>query len=121
MDILLWIIQIFLAVVFITLGLAKAVVPMEKLRKAMNWVNEFGQKKVRVIGGLETLGGFGLFFPGLYPISSLIIPISASGLALIMIFAAIINLNRGERDELITNIVLFLLAGFIVVGRLAFV
>lgn len=121
MDILLWIIQIFLAAVFITLGLAKAVVPMAKLRKAMSWVNDFDQKKVRIIGGLETLGGFGLFFPGLYPISELLIPISASGLALIMVFAAITNLNRNDREELITNIVLFILTSFVVIGRLAFV
>ncbi len=121
MDILLWIIQIFLAAVFITLGLAKAVVPMAKLRKAMNWVNAFDSRKVRIIGVLETLGGFGLFFPGLYPINKLIIPISATGLAIIMIFAAITNLNLDEKNELISNIVLFLLAGFIVIGRLALV
>ncbi len=121
MDILLWILQIFLAAVFITLGLAKAVAPFSNLQKAMNWVNAFDSRKVRIIGVLETLGGFGLFFPGLYPINKLIIPISATGLAIIMIFAAITNLNLDEKNELISNIVLFLLAGFIVIGRLAFV
>lgn len=121
MNILLWIIQIFLAAVFITVGLAKAVVPMPTLRKAMDWVNEHDPKKVRAIGILETIGGFGLFFPGLYPIHELIIPLAASGLAIIMILAAITNFNRGEKQELITNIVLFILASFVVIGRLAFV
>jgi len=120
MNIILWIIQILLAAIFITLGLAKAVVPMETLRKAMDWVNDFEPRKVRIIGILETLGALGLFFPGLYAIHELIIPLAASGLAILMIFAAITNFNRGERNELITNIVLFILASFIVVGRLAF-
>ena len=119
MNILLWIIQIFLAAVFITLGLAKAIVPMVKLQKAMDWVNDYEPKKVRAIGILETLGGLGLFFPGLYPIHDLVIPISAAGLAIIMVLAAISNFNREEKQEMITNIVLFALTSFVVVGRLA--
>ncbi len=120
MNVILWIVQILLAAVFITVGLAKAVVPMATLRKSMDWVNEFEPRKVRIIGILETLGGFGLFFPGLYPIHELVIPLAASGLAILMIFAAITNFNRGEKSELITNMVLFLLAAFVVIGRLAF-
>lgn len=120
MNIILWIIQILLAAVFITLGLAKAVVPMATLRKAMDWANDFEPRKVRMIGILESIGALGLFFPGLYPIHELIIPLAASGLAILMVFAAITNFNRGEQSELITNIVLFFLACFVVIGRLAF-
>lgn len=119
MNILLWIAQLFLAAVFITVGLAKAVVRMDRLQKAMDWVNDYEPKKVRAIGILETLGGFGLFFPGLYPIHELVIPLSAAGLAIIMVFAAISNFNRGEKQETITNIVLFALTSFVVIGRLA--
>lgn len=120
MDVILWIIQLFIAAVFITVGLAKAVVPMPRLRKAMDWVNDFEPRNVRIIGILETLGAFGLFFPGLYPIHQLVIPISASALAILMVFAAITNFNRGDRNELITNIVLFALNALVVIGRLSF-
>lgn len=117
MDVFLWILQVILAAVFLTLGLAKAVVPMEKLKKAMDWTAEMPAPKVRVIGSLESLGGLGLFFPGLYPISKIIIPISAMGLAVIMMLAAIGNLRRGDREELKTNILLFFITGFVAVSR----
>ena len=67
MDVFLWILQVILAAVFLTLGLVKAVVPMEKLKKAINWTAEMPTQKVRIIGSLESLGGFGLFFSGLVP------------------------------------------------------
>lgn len=121
MEIILWIIQLFLAAIFVSVGLAKAVVPMARLRKVIDWINEFTPERVRLIGILETLGAFGLFFPGLYPINELIMPLSALGLAILMVFAAITNFNRGEQKEFISNIVLFLLAAFVVIGRLAFI
>ncbi|MFV0266945.1 MAG: DoxX family protein [Draconibacterium sp.] len=117
MDVFLWILQVILAAVFLTLGLVKAVVPMEKLKKAMDWTAEMPAKKVRIIGSLESLGGFGLFFPGLYPISNLVIPISALGLTIIMLLAAIINFRRGDRSELQINILLFVATAFVATAR----
>jgi len=117
MNVFLWIIQLLLAAIFLTVGLAKAVVPMETLAKAMTWVNEYSSKKVRAIGILESLGGFGLFFPGLYPISKLIIPFSATGLAVIMVLAAYSNLQRGDRNEFISNLALLGLSLFVAISR----
>jgi len=117
MDIFLWILQLILAAIFLTLGLAKAVVPMEKLKKAMDWTADMPAKKVRVIGSLESVGGLGLFFPGLYPISKMIIPIAALGLAVIMLLAAVINFKRGDSGELKTNVLLLFATGFVAISR----
>lgn len=119
MDITLWIVQIMLAAVFLTFGLTKAVVRIDKLKLAMPWIENFSSEKVRLIGILESIGGFGLFFPGLYPISPIIIPLAATCLAIIMVLAAITHYNRNEKGDMILNIALFLLLSFVAIARFA--
>lgn len=119
MDIILWVVQIILAAVFLTFGLTKAVVPIDKLKLAMPWIETFSSNKIRIIGVLESIGGFGLFFPGLYPIDPIIIPLAATCLAIIMVLAAITHYNRNEKGDMILNIILFMLASFVAIGRFA--
>lgn len=117
MDVILWVIQLILAGTFITTGLVKLVVPLVKLRKAIEWVDDHSIVTIRTMGAAETLGGFGLFFSGLFPITPLIIPVAAYALSTLMVFAIVKNVKRGDRSELTLNIFLFVLACFVAVGR----
>lgn len=109
-----------LAAVFLTAGSMKAVLPKEKLSRALPWVDDFTQDRLRVIGALEILGGLGLFLPGVYSIALILIPLAATGLAIIMVLAALTHYNREEQPDMIVNIVLFVLCTFVAVGRFAF-
>lgn len=120
MNIALWILQILLAAVFLTMGSIKTVLPRERLAKVFDWIDDFSQNKIKAIGGFEILGALGLFLPGVYSLDYLLIPLSAVGLAIIMIFAAITHYNRGETSEMVINISLFLLLALVIIGRLAF-
>lgn len=119
MNIALWIIQILLAAAFLTTGSIKLVFPKKNLEKVFDWIDDFSQNKIQIIATLEIIGAFGLFLPGVYPISKVIIPLSAAGLAIIMILAALTHYNRGEKSEMITNIVIFGLLSIVIIGRFA--
>lgn len=117
MNIVLWVIQIILAAVFLTAGLMKLVFPKKKLEKAFEWVKDFSQNKIQIIAAFEIIGAFGLFLPGVYPISQVIIPLSAAGLFIIMLLATLIHYKRNDKIEMIINIVLLALLAFVIISR----
>ena len=94
--------------------------PKEKLEQVFDWIDDFSQEKIKIIGGFEVLGALGLFLPGAFSMPKILIPLSASGLAIIMILAALTHYNRNEKPETIVNIILFVLLSVVIIGRLAF-
>jgi uncharacterized membrane protein YphA (DoxX/SURF4 family) len=106
-----------LAVVFAIVGLLKITTPREKLLQRMGWVSGFSQTQVRGIGTLEVLGAVGVILPGITKIVPVLVPIAATGLALLMIGASITHIRRKEYNELGSNVVLFALAVFVAWGR----
>jgi hypothetical protein len=61
-----------------------------------------------------------LILPAVTGIAPVLVPLAATGLAIVMVLASIVHLRRGEAKVLPVNIVLFLLAAFVAVGRFAF-
>lgn len=119
MNTALWIIQILLAAAFLTAGSIKLVLPKKKLEKVFDWIDDFSQNKIQIIATFEIIGAFGLFLPGVFPISKVLIPLAATGLTVIMVLAALTHYNRGEKPEMFTNIVIFGLLTIVIIGRLA--
>jgi uncharacterized membrane protein YphA (DoxX/SURF4 family) len=112
----LWIAQGLLALAFIMAGFMKMTAPMDELAaNGMGFVNSFSEGMVRFIGTSELLGGLGLILPALLRIKPILTPVAASGLALIMVLAAIYHLSVGEPP--IPNIILLGLAAFVAWGR----
>ena len=68
--------------------------------------------------GVELLGGIGLILPAVTHILPWLTVAAAIGLALVMISAAIFHASRREFSIIGFNIVLLLLAAFVVIGRL---
>ena len=60
------------------------------------WVRDFGAGLVQILGAVEILGAVGLVLPGLLDVASVLVPVAAIGLALIMIGAAIVEYRRHE-------------------------
>jgi uncharacterized membrane protein YphA (DoxX/SURF4 family) len=117
MNIVLWVVQILLALVFAMAGIMKVSQPFEKLAQNMEWVKNVGLRGVRLIGILEILGAIGLILPAVTGILPWLTPVAAIGLALTMIGAMITHGRRGEFPNMGFNLVLLLLAVFIVYGR----
>jgi uncharacterized membrane protein YphA (DoxX/SURF4 family) len=117
-DIVLWIIAGVLAAAFLAAGLMKLGQPRKKLAAAgMRWVEDFGDGAVKGIGALEVLGAIGLILPALLDIAPVLVPIAATGLALVMVGAIVTHARRREPPAIVVNLVLLALAAVVAWGR----
>ena len=118
MNIVLWIIAGVLAAAFLAAGLMKLAQPRKKLADSgMGWVDDFGDGAVKGIGGLEVLGALGLILPAAVDIAPVLVPVAATGLALVMVGAAITHARRREPQMIVANLVLLVLAVVVAWGR----
>jgi DoxX-like family len=119
-NLALWIVAIVAALAFAAAGTTKLTQPRDKLKQQMGWVEDFTPNTIRFIGAMEVLGALGLILPAVTGIATVLVPLAATGLAIVMILASTVHVRRGEPKVLPVNIVLFLLAAFVAVGRFAF-
>ena len=116
MNIVLWILQYLLGIYFIFTGVIHFIVP-PGLPQQMAWMYELLPSLHYLSGAAEILGGLGLILPGLIRIQSRLTYLAALGLVLVMLGAAVWHVSRGEFQNIIMNLVLAGLAGFIAYGR----
>jgi uncharacterized membrane protein YphA (DoxX/SURF4 family) len=121
MNIALWIVQILLALAFAMAGIMKVTQPIDRLETRMGWVKDVGPRGVRLIGSLEILGAIGLILPAVTGILPWLTPVAAVGFVLTMVGAMITHGRRGEYSGIGVNVVLLLLALFVVYGRFVIV
>jgi hypothetical protein len=119
MNIVLWVVQGLLAAAYVLAGGMKLIQPIDALGKRMDWVRAVPPALVRSIGAAETLGAIGLILPMVTRILPGLTVAAASGLVLVQLSAASFHLSRGEGSRVPGNVVLLLLAVFVVIGRLA--
>ncbi|MRH87519.1 DoxX family protein [Nocardia sp. SYP-A9097] len=117
MNVALWVVAIALGLAFALAGAAKSTQSKEQLHEKMPWVEDVSPAQLRLIGIVEALGGLGLILPAWTGIAPMLTPLAASGIALIMAFAAAVHVRRKEYAALPINAVLFLLAVFVAWGR----
>ena len=122
MNIVLWIIQGLLAVIFLMTGFMKVSKSKDELKETggerMAWVDDVSDRNLKVIGVLEILAAIGLILPQLTGILPMLTPLAAVALVLTMIGAIILHVRRGDSAQLIMpTVVLLLLAAFVAYGR----
>jgi hypothetical protein len=107
----LWVVQGMLALLFLFAGTVKLAMPAQALAAQTPLPVDF----LRFIGVCETLGALGLILPGALRIWTVLTPIAASGLVIIMIGAT--ALSPGAAAAAFPAAV-GSLAAFVVYGRL---
>lgn len=117
MNIALWTVQILLAVMFAMAGVMKSTQPKEVLAEKFPWSQDLGVGAVRVVGVSELLAALGLVLPAAFGIATVLTPLAASGLVLVMVLAALVHLRRKEYNAIAFNAVLLALAAFVAWGR----
>lgn len=118
MNIALWIVAIVLAVAFAAAGVMKLTQPKDKLAASgMGWTESYSASAVKAIGAVELLGAVGLILPGVVGISPILVPLAATGLALVMVGAIVTHARRSETQPIAANVVLLALTLFVVWGR----
>ncbi|MBA4185597.1 MAG: DoxX family protein [Acidobacteria bacterium] len=118
-NVLLWICQIFLAVVFVYSGAMKSTQSEEKLvAMGQTGVENLPLSLIRFIGISEILGVVGIILPWLTGILPILTPTAAIGLGIIMILAAVVHFRRNEKMTVLLNLFLLLVCAFVAYGRL---
>lgn len=101
------------AVYFIGVGIAHFVVPAG-LPPVMSWMYELSDGLHAVSGAAEILGGLGLVLPRLTGIAPrLLTTAAASGLAVVMLGAAVWHGGRGEWAQIVANLVVAAIMAFV--------
>lgn len=116
MHILLWVLQVLFGAYFLFMGIEHFNVP-PGLPPQMAWMYELSSGLHFFSGIAEILGGLGLILPGLTRIQTRLTPLAALGLVFVMIGAAVWHVQRGEIPNILMNIIIAGLVGFIAYGR----
>ena len=118
MNILLWIIQGLLALLFLFAGITKLVIPADVLMaNAPPGSTEFPALFMKFIGLIETLGGLGLILPGIFHKRTELTPLAAAGLVIVMIGAVAISVKDHGIAAGVIQLVTGLLCAFVAYGR----
>ncbi|MFF6783280.1 DoxX family protein [Streptomyces sp. NPDC012510] len=119
-NLALWIVAGLMAAVCLT-GSSKMFVPREKLAAsggtATRWVEDFSPGALKAIGAVELLAAAGLILPAALDTAPILVPLAATGLALLFAGALAMRLRRGERVTIAGDLVYLTLALFLAWGR----
>ena len=118
MNIILWILQTLMAILFMYSGVCKSIFNAATLvAKGQTGVEKLPIPFIRFIGAAEILGAIGLIFPALLHIAPGLTAISAICLGFIMVPASVIHYLRKEYKTVIGNCAVFSICLFIAYGR----
>lgn len=83
----------------------------------MAWAEDFSPSMIKMIGSVEILGAIGLLLPPAVDMATVLVPLAATSLALVVIGAAIEHGRRKEYQSIAVPVVLLALAVFEAWGR----
>ena len=115
MNVLLWILQALLALVFLAHGLM-FLMPPPDVAAQMNqmlprWFSLF-------LGVAEVAAGIGLVVPGVARVLPTLVPAAAIGIVIVLVGATILHVMRNEMSSAVMTAVLLVLAIVVAHGRL---
>lgn len=116
MNIVLWVLQILLAVQFLIVGIAHFVLP-PGLPEPITWMYDLAPALHWFSGTAEILAAIGLILPSLTRVRPMLTPLAAAGLVLVMIGAMVFHFTRAEFINIGSNLVLAALSAFVAYGR----
>lgn len=120
MSYALWIISGLLAVVFLASGALKSTQSRERLlATGQTGIAPFPMPVVRLTAVCEIAAATGLVLPWSLGIATVLTPLAALGLCVVMVGAAISHASLREPKAVAANVVFLLMAAFVVAGRLA--
>ena len=125
MNNLLWVLQIFLAIVFAVHGWIYVTWPPSAaamIEKRNNGKSLGLPSSLRTfIGVCELLAAVGLILPGLMGILPWLTALASTGLIIVILGAMVFHLSRRETSTAVISLVLVVLCVLVVYGRVAIV
>ena len=115
MNIILWILQVLLGLLFLFAGAMKFVMPVAKMNEQAPVV--LPGILLHFIGICEILGGLGLILPSLLRVEPRLTSLAALGLAIIMVGATVITFMGPMKTAAAYPFTICLLLLFVAYGR----
>jgi hypothetical protein len=112
-NVVLWVVQVLLALMFLFAGGMKLVLPLEALKGPVELPGLF----IRFIGVAEVMGALGLILPGVFRIRQSLTPLAAAGLVIIMTGATVITVVALSAPQSIVPLTLGLMSAGVAFGR----
>ena len=120
MNVILWALQIVLAVKFVSVAYTHGLRPDEtKMQRGIQRLGAAAQPLLTLIALCAFLGGVTLILPAATRILTWVTPWSAALLALMMLIAVGFHIACRESPNSLVGLVLFALAAFVAYGRWA--
>lgn len=120
MNTALWIVTGLLAVGYLSGGVAMLALSKERFRALgdnTHYVDDFDAGFVKAIGVVKILAVAGLLLPPLLDVATVLVPLAALGLVLLMTGATTVRIVRKEWSYALGDLVFFALAAFVAWGR----
>jgi hypothetical protein len=122
-NITLWILAGVLAAAYTIGGASQILLTKERYRalggSSQHWVDDFGPGHIKAIGTIKLIGVVGLIVPPIVGIASILSPLAASGLMLLMAGAATTRFRRNEWGLMAGDIIFLAAFAFLAWGRFA--
>ncbi|UFS97047.1 DoxX family protein [Nocardia huaxiensis] len=119
MNVALWIVAGVLAAVLLASS-AKIVIPKQKILAAGEyalWAESFSPTALKALGVVDLLGAVGLILPAVLDIAPILVPVAATGTALLFAGAIIVRIRRGLWATAVAEVLYLAMAVFVAVGR----
>ena len=116
MNVILWIVQGLLALLFALHGWMM-IFPAKEPMEWTSYLQAIPPLLRRVIGVLEVLAAIGLILPQMSSLLPWLTPMAAAGLAVLMVLAILFHVRRQEYANIGFNLILLILSAFVAYGR----
>ena len=118
MNILLWVLQIVLAVKFVSVAYTHGLRPdPEKMQRGRQRFGAAVRPLLVLIAAGALLGALGLVLPAATGVAAWLTPWAAAMLAVVMLAAVGFHLACREKPKSVVSLVLFALSAFVAYGR----
>lgn len=120
MNIALWVLAGALALAFTAGGASLLLLPKERYRAlghSQQWVDDFGDAHLKIIGTIKIIGSLGLILPAATQVAPVLTPLAACGLMLFMAGAGTTRFRRREWKLLMGDLFYLSLFAFLAWGR----
>ncbi|WP_253798553.1 DoxX family protein [Nocardia amikacinitolerans] len=99
---------------------AKLVIPKEKILAAgeyASWAEDFSPTALKALGVVDLLGAAGLILPAVLGIAPILVPVAATGTALLFAGAIVVRIRRGLWATAVAEVLYLAMAVFVAWGR----
>lgn len=117
LDLTLWTVQILFCLLYAGTAVWKFATPPDELASMIPWAGDVPWSFLALTAVVDLAGALGVLLPSVTRITPWLAPVAAGGLAALQASAVVFHLFRGEAVDTPFNLVLLMLALFVLWGR----